>query len=204
MPRAPDNQHPQALINAPREQVVQKITHLIRQLKPQVVITFDPKGGYGHPDHIATHQATVEAFHAAGDPSRFPDDLPAHQPDKLYYSVFSRSFLRAALKLMRLLGRDPRRWGRNQDIDLQEVAEHRFPIHARVNYRPVAAAKRQATACHASQLDMGRTGTSILSLAFRLARAGATETFMRAVPPPNSDRPERDLFLGIPKDLPPG
>jgi len=202
MPGSSDNQHPQALINAPIEQVVQKVTHLIRQIRPQVVITFDPMGGYGHPDHIATHKATVEAFHAAGDPSRFPPDLPAHRPDKLYYSVFSRSFLRTALAVMRLLGRDPKRWGRNQDIDLQEVAENRFPIHARVNYRPVAAAKEKATACHASQLDMGRSNNGILSLAFRLARIGTTETFMRAFPPPNSDRPERDLFLGIPKESP--
>jgi len=110
--------------------------------------------------------------------------------------------LRTALAVMRLLGRDPKRWGRNQDIDLQEVAENRFPIHARVNYRPVAAAKEKATACHASQLDMGRSNNGILSLAFRLARVGTTETFMRAFPPPNSDRPERDLFLGIPKESP--
>jgi LmbE family N-acetylglucosaminyl deacetylase len=72
-----------------------------------------------------------------------------------------------------------------------------------VNYRSVAAAKKKATACHASQLDMGRSDDNlILSLAFRLARAGTTETFMRAFPPPNSDRPERDLFLGIPKESP--
>lgn len=197
MSGTPENQHPQALVNAPQEEVVQKITHAIRQIKPQVVITFDPAGGYGHPDHIATHRATLEAFHAASDASRFPDDLPPHQPVKLYYSVFSRAFLRIALALMRLLGRDPSRWGRNQDIDLEEIAQNRFPIHAKVNYRPVAEAKEKATACHASQLDMGRSGNSILSLAFRLSRAGTTETFMRAYPPANSGRPERDLFLGI-------
>jgi LmbE family N-acetylglucosaminyl deacetylase len=197
MPGSPDNQHPQALINAPRSEVVHKITRLIRQLRPQVVITFDPVGGYGHPDHVTTHQATVEAFQAAGDPSRFPEDLPAHQPDKLYFTVFSRAYLRVALRLMRLAGRGPRRWGRNQDIDLEELAQHRFPIHARVNYRSVAELKKKATACHASQLDMGRSNPGLLGLAFRLARLGATETFMRAYPAPNSDRPERDLFLGI-------
>ncbi len=200
MPGTPENRHPQALVNAPRDEVVRKITHAIRKFKPQVVVTFDPSGGYGHPDHIATHQATVEAFYAASDPARYPDEGPPHQPDKLYYSVFSRTFLRIALALMRLLGRDPKRWGRNQDIDLEELAQNHFPIHAKVNYRPVAAAKAKATSCHASQLDRGRSNTSLTSLAFRLARAGTTETFMRAYPPPNSGRPERDLFRGIPGD----
>jgi LmbE family N-acetylglucosaminyl deacetylase len=200
MPGSADNQHPRALISAPQSEVVAKIAALIREIKPQVVVTFDPMGGYGHPDHIATHKATVEAFHTAGDPSMVTQGLPPHRPDKLYYSVFSRSFLRTALAVMRLLGRDPQRWGRNQDIDLKEVAENRFPIHARVNYRPVAAAKKQATDCHASQLDMGRSGDGLLGLALRLARRGTTETFMRAFPPPNSDRPERDLFVGIPED----
>lgn len=203
MPGSADNRHPQALINAPQAEVAAKIVARIRELKPQVVVTFDPMGGYGHPDHIATHKATVEAFHAAGDPAKYPQGLPPHRPEKLYYSVFSRSFLRTALAVMRLFGRDPQRWGRNQDIDLEEVAENRYPIHARVSYRSVAAAKKQATACHASQLDMGRSGGGVLGLALRLARAGTTETFMRAYPPPNSHRRERDLFAGVLEEAPP-
>ena len=85
MPGSPDNQHPQALVAAPLEEVVAKVAHYIRLLRPQVVLTFDPIGGYRHPDHIAIHQATVRAFQTAGDPAMYPDDLPPYQPQKLYY-----------------------------------------------------------------------------------------------------------------------
>ncbi len=193
----PENEHPEALVNAPLDELVGQITHFIRELKPQVVVTFDPAGGYGHPDHIATHRATLEAFHASGDPSRYPSELPPHAPQKLYYSTFSRRFLRILLSLSKLLGRDARRWGRNQDIDLVEISQNRFPIHVKIDYRSVAEAKRQATACHASQLDQGSSSRGIMGMLLRLTRRGTVETFMQAHPPRDSGRPERDLFAGV-------
>ncbi len=98
-----DNQNPQALINAPLEQVVGKVVTYIRRLRPQVVVTFDPIGGYMHPDHIAIQRATTQAFHLAGDPNyQDPDGLGAFQPDKLYYHVFPKGALRLAVNLMPL------------------------------------------------------------------------------------------------------
>ncbi|MER3515271.1 MAG: GlcNAc-PI de-N-acetylase, partial [Chloroflexota bacterium] len=72
MAGTPENQDPRAFMNAPAEEVVERLVGIIRRLRPQVVITFDPYGGYGHPDHIAIHRHTVAAFHAAGDPARYP------------------------------------------------------------------------------------------------------------------------------------
>ena len=74
-----DNDHPQALIQAPVDEVAVKIASLMREIKPQVVLTFDPIGGYRHPDHIAIHEATRQAFNLAGDPA-FVSDLPPFQP----------------------------------------------------------------------------------------------------------------------------
>ncbi len=68
MPGSPDNLHPQALVAQPVEQVAAQVCSFIRKLKPQVVITFDPIGGYHHPDHIAIHKATVLAYRWASDP----------------------------------------------------------------------------------------------------------------------------------------
>ena len=151
MPGSPDNQHPNALAAAPLEEVAAKVVHYIRLLRPQVVLTFDPIGGYRHPDHIAIHKATVEAFHAAGDPNRFPGDLPPCQPEKMYFHTFSRRFLRAALRVMPLFGFDPHHFGRNKDIDLASLAVEDFPTHAYIDFREVAEAKDKASACHASQ-----------------------------------------------------
>src|SRR4030067_3858752 len=68
MSGSPDNHHPQALVGAPLEKVASDVTLWIRRLRPQVVITFDPVGGYRPPDHIAIHHAPVRAFADAAAP----------------------------------------------------------------------------------------------------------------------------------------
>ncbi len=197
MAGSPENQHPEALASAKLDQVVERVTGHIRRIKPQVVVTFDPAGGYGHPDHIASHLATVEAFQAAGDSGRFPAAGPPFVPQKLYFITFSRRFAGLSIALLRMTGHDPHRMGRNQDIDLSEIASRQFPIHARVNYRPVAKLKRLATACHASQLDSGLSEGGLAGLIWRLERLGTIDTFMRAHPPASNGPVERDLFRGV-------
>ena len=72
MPGTEDNNHPDAQINHPIDEVAGQVVKYIRELKPDVVITFDPIGGYRHPDHIHIHKATVLAFEKADDPSFHP------------------------------------------------------------------------------------------------------------------------------------
>lgn len=193
MAGSPDNQHPRALAAQDIHKVAGNVVHYIRLLKPQVVITFDPIGGYMHPDHIAIHRATKMAFFAAGDPAQYSDDLKPHQPQKLYYNTFPRGFLRAAVLGMKLVGKNPHKFGHNQDIDLVPVAEARFPVNAEVDYRTVLEAKDNATACHASQ-GGGRITMGIMGWFRRLF--GISDQFMRAYPPPGKRR-EKDLFEGI-------
>lgn len=196
MPGSPDNDHPKALVAQPVEQVAADIVHYIRLLKPQVVITFDPIGGYRHPDHIAIHNATVAAFKQAGSAASSPQDLEPYQPQKLYYHVMPHGLLRAAVFLMRLVGQDPRRVGTNKDIDLVSITEVDFPTHARIDYRPVAKIRDEASACHASQGGGRMIGGPVLG---QLRRWFASnESFMRAFPEPEKGAPiERDLFEGI-------
>jgi len=195
MPGSSDNHHPNALAAQPLDEVAAKIVHYIRQLHPQVVVTFDPLGGYKHPDHIAIHRATVRAFELASDPA-FVDDLPPFKPQKLYFQSMPKYLLRWAVRISPLLGMDPRHFGRNHDIDLVSVAqEGNLPTHARINCRSVSAVRDEATACHSSQLGeaMGRKGPiTILRHYF-----GSTESFTRAIPPPNNGLQERDLFEGV-------
>jgi len=190
-----ENGHPQALAAQPVEAVAEKIAHLIRQIKPQVVVTFDPIGGYKHPDHIAIHKATVRAFELAGDPA-FASELPPYQPQKLYFHTISKTFLRISVAVLRLLGRDPRHFGRNGDIDLQAiVTEGNFPTHVRINCQPVAEAKNAAAACHASQLGGALPRRGLIARLSR--RASYTENFMRAVPEATRRSREGDLFEGV-------
>ena len=195
MTGAADNQHPNALCAAPVEQVAEEVAEYMRELRPQVVLTFDPIGRYMHPDHIAIHKATVRAFDLAAD-GGLHSDLPPYQPGKLYYYVFPKGFLRLAVRLLSLFGRDPRKFGRNGDIDLLEIVEGgEFPAHAAIDVREVGLERDQAAACHASQLDGGtpRRGP----LRWLLSWFNRRDYFMRAVPEAEEDLHERDLFAGI-------
>jgi LmbE family N-acetylglucosaminyl deacetylase len=139
-----DNAHPEALANAPLEAVAGQVVQYIRRLRPQVVLTFDPIGGYRHPDHIAIHIATTLAFFAAADPQAYPGELLPYQPARLYYHTIPRRFLKWALRLLPLFGKDPRRFGKNGDIDLISLVNVEFPVHAQINYRPVSATTARA------------------------------------------------------------
>jgi LmbE family N-acetylglucosaminyl deacetylase len=195
MPGSPDNHHPNALAAAPVEIVAARVADAIRKFKPQVVLTFDPLGGYKHPDHIAIHKATVRAFDLAGDPDFHSNYLP-YRPQKLYFQVFPKKMARFLVRLMPLIGRDPRRFGRNKDIDLVDLMQDSdFPVHARIDIRPVLAKREAAMACHASQLPSGPPRGSLMR--FLTGRLGAREMFMRAYPPVENGRRERDLFEGV-------
>jgi N-acetyl-1-D-myo-inositol-2-amino-2-deoxy-alpha-D-glucopyranoside deacetylase len=188
------NVHPECTANAPVEDVARRIAYQIREVQPQVVITFDPIGGYRHPDHIAVHRGTVEAFRMASDASIELGGLAPYTPQKLYFSTFSRRLLRFAVRVMRLTGRDPTRFGTNKDVDIASLAEVDFPIHATISVKEVAEIKARASACHASQ-GGGRFGSRPVQWFSKLL--GASEQFMRAVPATPPAQMERDLFEGV-------
>jgi len=199
MPGSPDNRHPRALVAQPLEQVAEELARSIRQLKPEIVVTFDPIGGYRHPDHIAIHQAATRAFTLASDPqAQNMQGLPVFKPQKLYYQTIPRNFMRLMIRIMRIMGRDPHKFGKNKDIDMAAIAEVDFPVNAIINYRPVADIRDQASRCHASQQGGSLTGGVFAWLRRLLA---SKELYMQAYPPPNG-KVDRDLFAGI-ATLPP-
>jgi LmbE family N-acetylglucosaminyl deacetylase len=188
------NQHPQALIHAPMHDLVGQVVCAVREVRPQVVLTHDPMGGYGHLDHIHLQKAVQKAFFAAGDPAAYPESLPAYAPQKLYFNTIPRTALRWLVRLMPLFGKDPRKFGRNGDIDMKAIAEVDFPTHAKIHYAEVAHARAEASKCHASQggqkMNQGVAGL-LRGWAF------STETFMMAYPPPKPGYVEKDLFEGV-------
>lgn len=195
MPGTADNQHPNALAAQPVDEVAVKVVHYIRLLRPQVMVTHDPIGGYKHPDHIAMHLASVRAFELAAELG-YSTDLPPFQPQKLYYQTMPKNLIRWAVRLAPLLRMDPQHFGRNRDIDLASlVQESDFPTHAHINCKSVSAVRDEATACHTSQLGgaMRRKGP----MAFLQRYFGSTESFMRAFPEPEKGLRERDLFEGV-------
>ncbi|MFZ5918965.1 MAG: PIG-L deacetylase family protein [Chloroflexota bacterium] len=200
MAGSPENSHPDCLVQAEPGKVSARITGYIRELRPQVIITFDPIGGYKHPDHIAMHRAAVAAFHSAGDPTahrqQLERGLTPHSPQKLYYTSIPRRTLRWAVRLMPLLGFDPTAMGQNGDINLVEIAAVDYPIGARINVASYLARKEAAAACHRSQ--NGARGLFAPLPRWLVRKIMSVESFVRAWPDfLPGEPPERDLFDGI-------
>jgi len=182
------NNHPDAHIAHPVEEVAGRIVRHLRVLRPDAVLTFDPNGVYGHPDHIHVHKATVLACERSGDPTFCPEcGVPYHVP-ALYFQVLPRRLLKLLVRIMSFFGRDPTRTGRNHNIDLTSVVANEYPTHVRIDIRPAQRAKEAALACHESQGGGN---------ARRRVRApfGGHELFMRSYPPvPTGWRLRRDLL----------
>lgn len=188
---------PACLWQQPVEAVTRRVVEVIREIQPQVVITFNKYGGYGHPDHIAIQRATYEAFFKAGDASYETGQTP-YQPQKLYYSAIARRQIQMGIMMLKVRGQDPRRMGRNQDIDVQAIVDNAEPVHTMVNIGAYYAQWEAASACHASQL--GGRSTPRFPKSIR-QRVFSKQGFTRVHPVPAVNRvDENDLFIGVKLD----
>jgi LmbE family N-acetylglucosaminyl deacetylase len=171
----------------------------IRRIRPHVIITFDPFGAYGHPDHIAVCQWATAAVVAAADagfnipaantnPKQAPD--APHRVTKLYYTVSTQAGLDSyqdSFGELRMV------------IDGQERKAHGWESWAITTHIDTAAYWRQvwqAISCHQSQLPSYK---SLLAMPEeKLKRLYATESYYRAFSlVPTGPGPEDDLFAGL-------
>lgn len=140
--------------------VTQRLVTILRDIKPQVIVTFNQYGGYGHPDHIAIQQATTQAFNLAGDENYNAVTLTPHAPQKLYYaSIPAQKYYWMYLLMLRLQGKDPRRMGVNRDLDYQAVMDNLEPIHTLVDVGDYLDKWDEASDCHVSQGQGRGSGT---------------------------------------------
>ena len=191
----PANEHPEAFVQADEDEAIGRVVKLIREIRPQIIITHDETGGYFHPDHIQCWRITVPAFHAAGDPEKYPEIGPApYQPERLYYSAFPNTWVKFFIFLFRLRGQDPTKFGRNQDIDMTRVGVDRKKLHTFINYRHYWEVKQKASAAHGSQGGGG--GFSRLPRWIQ-KRLLAQDTYIRAYPPVPDGFREKDLFASL-------
>lgn len=188
-----DNEHPDALIRQPVEQTVAEILGYMRRLQPDVVLTHDPFGGYGHPDHIRVCEAATAAFHLL---RRQVADAPDYRgPQKLYYTAFDKRILKVMVRLMPLFRQDPRAIGRNRDINLVEISRWHTPVHSEIDIEAYLPRKMAASQAHVSQYSGGPAYVRVIP-SFLRRRFLIRESFTRAFPAPTGAI-ERDLFSGV-------
>ena len=151
-----------ALVAAPLEQAAAALAELVRDLRPTVVVTYEPGGGYGHPDHVRAHQITVRALEQAAHAS---SSRPGHVPDDVWWAVIpprlvrsSRAALHAASRregsLAALLAQSPTATlpDAGPDSPLPAAAAAGLPVVATIDTRPVLDRVEMALAAHATQV----------------------------------------------------
>lgn len=98
----PSNDHPDCFWRADLDEAAQSLVAIVREVRPQVMVTYDENGLYGHPDHIRAHRVARAAFERAGDPSYETgasaggSPSPPWQPAKFYHTAMPRSVLEAS------------------------------------------------------------------------------------------------------------
>jgi LmbE family N-acetylglucosaminyl deacetylase len=173
------NQDPNAFCNAPVGPAAAAVAELIERYQPQVVVTYDDNGGYGHPDHIQAHRVAMAAVDGTT------------QTAKLYFTARRRSQAERLLELRQRLGLGsrPGRPPRASPAGIDDAA-----ITTIVDTRVALERKRAALAAHASQL----ADTFFVKLTDEdFAELFGEETFVRARDRAGAALPETDLFAGL-------
>jgi len=172
-----------------------KLVAVIRELRPHVVVTYDERGGYPHPDHIRCHEISVAAFAAAADPDRYPEAGEPWQPLKLYYSHgFSRARMEAfhAALLERGLESPYGEWLANWSSDFPDPGAR---VTTRVRCADWFAVRDEALRAHATQIDPESRWFHVPDDLQR--EVWPTEDYELVHSLVESPLPEDDLFAGI-------
>ncbi|KAB2344152.1 mycothiol conjugate amidase Mca [Actinomadura rudentiformis] len=177
----------------PLDVATEPLVRAVREFRPHVMLTYDEKGGYPHPDHVKTHEVSVEAFEAAGDPDRYPGTGEPWQPLKLYYHMtFTKDRLVALDSAMRKAGIESPYgdWLKNMEGRPQP-----WGVTTRVQCADYFETRDQALLAHATQIDPnGFWFACPLDLQ---REAWPTEDYHLARSLVDTELPEDDLFAGI-------
>ena len=175
-----DNENPESFHQAPLDEAAGRLEAILREERPEVVVTYAEDGTYGHPDHIKAHEVTNAALDLL--------EKEGWRPRKLYYTVIPRSAMKAfAESLPEEARRD------NIGSRIQGTPDEL--ITTKVGVGEYVDRKRAAFGAHVSQNDPNSWFASIAEEIYRLAFG--TEYFQLARGKPGSELPEGDLFAGI-------
>ena len=192
-----DETHQNAFWNADLREAADHLVAIIREIRPQVLLTYDQFGNYGHPDHIQAHRVATYAASLAAVPSYKPDLGEPWDIPKVYWSAMAESRFRATLKLLREAGDTETFSGMEPDADFGPFVTPDEHISARVDGSEYLDTKLAALARHRSQVETD-------GLFFRGSENGQSmwgEEFYRIAKgtpgPVGEDGWESDLFSGL-------
>ncbi|HEY2271478.1 MAG TPA: N-acetyl-1-D-myo-inositol-2-amino-2-deoxy-alpha-D-glucopyranoside deacetylase [Jatrophihabitantaceae bacterium] len=177
------------------DEAVGQAVAVIRELRPQVLVTYDENGGYGHPDHIMAHRVAMAAARRAAQPG---GDGEPWAIAKIYWSALPKSVLQRGIDALRASGDDTFFDGVESADDLP-MGDPDDEVTAAVDGREFAEAKRDAMRAHATQIAVdgpffalsNNVGLEILGIEyFRLVEGESAGER-------DADGRETDLFAGV-------
>ncbi|MFI5956469.1 N-acetyl-1-D-myo-inositol-2-amino-2-deoxy-alpha-D-glucopyranoside deacetylase [Cryptosporangium sp. NPDC051539] len=181
----PQNDHPRAFWRASVDEAASELAEVVREVRPQVVITYDPDGLYGHPDHIQAHRVTMRALELAADEWRV---------EKVYWPSEPRSLLARGIEQFATSKENP--FAGVRDVDALPFVTPDEKLGARIDASAFAPAKQAAMRAHATQVDPG-TWLHVLAENLGVEPVGV-EYFIRAVGEAGTGGEwEDDLFAGV-------
>ena len=194
------NDKPRAFWRADLAEAVAHAVAVVREVRPQVLVTYDEVGGYGHPDHIQAHRVAMGAVEAAADPGYRPDLGPAWEVAKVYWNAMPRSVVQAGIDAMAALGEASPFEGLG-DLDDVPFAVADDVVTTAVDGRAHADRKDAAMRAHPTQMTVdgpffalsNNLGQEVLGTEYyRLVRG------TRGPAGPGEQGWEDDLFAGLP------
>jgi N-acetyl-1-D-myo-inositol-2-amino-2-deoxy-alpha-D-glucopyranoside deacetylase len=175
-----DNENPKSFHQARLAEAAGRLADILREEKPEAVVTYAEDGTYGHPDHVKAHYATNAALDLL--------EKEGWRPRKLYYTVIPRSAMKSFMEQM------PEE-ARQQGVGMQIPGTPDELITTKVDVSEFIDRKREAFAVHVSQNDPKSWFANMADQIYRLAFG--TEYYQLARGKPGSELPESDLFAGI-------
>ncbi len=138
----PSNDHPRAFWRADLDEAASHLAQVIDEVRPQVLVTYDANGGYGHPDHINAHRVAMRAVAMTTE--------AGYGPAKVYWAAIPRSVL--AQGLQRFTGSADNPFAGVTNVDDLPMAVPDERIAARIDGEVYAEAKMAAVRAYATQI----------------------------------------------------
>ncbi|MFF5102984.1 N-acetyl-1-D-myo-inositol-2-amino-2-deoxy-alpha-D-glucopyranoside deacetylase [Streptomyces sp. NPDC000134] len=182
-----DNDDPACFWQADVDEAAALLLDVIREVRPQVLVTYDPDGGYGHPDHIQAHRV---AMRAAGLAAEAGCGIARIYWNRVPRPVAAAAFARLGEDLPGL----PFPEAATVDDVPGVVGEERIAVQIVADGTPYAAAKAAAMRAHATQIEVAEP---YFALSNHLAQPLFTTEYYELVGAPAPDARGSDLFAGI-------
>lgn len=187
------NARPECFWQAEVDEAAALLVEILREVRPQVLVTYDPNGGYGHPDHIQAHRIAMRAAELAAEPAYRRDLGDPHAVDKIYWNCLPRGVVAEGLEQLRQAGVP----GPVPSLDDLPGLVDDKDVTAVIDGSRFLDAKAAAMRAHATQITVTPDG-AFFALSNGLSMPIVAHEFYRlAQGEPGEGIPEGDLFAGL-------